>query len=523
MIGAAVCAALVAAPIASFGAVKSWNTGIGNWSAGGNWSPAGVPAAGDVVNIGAHAAAENAAVSLTAVGSVASVALTDGMTLRTLTGSLGVNGSTQISGQNIVGLTTYSSTLRIENGAAPHDFSTVGLTAGQFARVTLEDDAALIISGAASFADDAELSGRGTVTFTGAAARVLSNDGLIYAGVGGLTLHQSGVGELDLDGDNGNGTVVADVTGGTTLTVTGTELADAFSGDIQIGPNSILDMDFANGWTADSSSSITVTAAAAMLPPAYLDGGDVVLAGDVSVTGVAGRLRVLANATLNSTLAVTVGTGDQLAFDDEAQINGGDFNVGSDGLLSFWGETTVENGVFNTAGTGQVSFNGLTTWNGGVTFNGRAEQNGDATVSGTTTINADQFDMDGSAASPTERDVNAGLVINADQVGATAANSFAGVFNIGGGLFNRLTINLTNPVDAWVMSGEMNFSGVAGLYFTRVGGSRMIVTGELNISDANIDIAAPRDAHRRQRHQLRRPRLGPATERIGRHRLQRHV
>ena len=215
----------------------------------------------------------------------------------------------------------------------------------------------MIVSGLASLGVDTQLTGRGTVTFTGALDRVLSNDGLIAAGVGGLTLLQSGIGEFDLDGDSGDGQLIAEITGGTTLHITGTELADAFSGDIAIGPNSILDMDFANGWTADSSSSITVTAAAAMLSPAYLDGGDVVLAGDVSVTGVEGRLRVLANATLNPTLAVTIGTGDQLAFDDEAQVNGGDYSVGAGGLLSFWGETAVEGGAFThrrDSGTGQL-------------------------------------------------------------------------------------------------------------------------------------------------------------------------
>ena len=252
-------------------------------------------------------------------------------------------------------------------------------------------------------------------------------------------------------------------------------------------------MDFANGWTADSSSSITVTAAAAMLPPAYLDGGDVVLAGDVSVTGVDGGLRVLANATLNPTLVVSIGAGDHLAFDDEAQIDGGDYSVGSGGLLSFWGETTVEGGAFTTAGTGQVSFNGPTTWNGGATFNGRAEQNGDAAVSGATTINADVFDMDGSGASAAEWDVTAGLVINADQIGATAANHFGGVIDVGGGAFSTLTVNLTDPLDSWQMGGEMNLSGVSGLYFTRVAGSRMIVTGDLNVSNANINIAADVD------------------------------
>ena len=82
VVGAVAWAAIAGGARDSFAVVKSWNTGIGNWSNAAHWSPAGVPVAGDVVNIGAHAAAENSAVSLTANGSVASVAVTDGMTLR---------------------------------------------------------------------------------------------------------------------------------------------------------------------------------------------------------------------------------------------------------------------------------------------------------------------------------------------------------------------------------------------------------------------------------------------------------
>ena len=98
--------------------------------------------------------------------------------------------------------------------------------------------------------------------------------------------------------------------------------------------------------------------------------------------------------------------------------------------------------------------------------------------------------MDGSAASAAEWDMSAGLVINADQIGATAANHFGGVIDVGGGAFSTLTVNLADPLDSWQMGGEMNLSGISGLYFTRVAGSRMVVTGDLNVSDANINIAA---------------------------------
>lgn len=51
-LGLAIILALAcSSAIVAEAATHSWNVGNGNWSVAGNWSPVGVPGAGDTVNI----------------------------------------------------------------------------------------------------------------------------------------------------------------------------------------------------------------------------------------------------------------------------------------------------------------------------------------------------------------------------------------------------------------------------------------------------------------------------------------
>ena len=111
-----------------------------------------------------------------------------------------------------------------------------------------------------------------------------------------------------------------------------------------------------------------------------------------------------------------------------------------------------------------------------------------AIVSAMTTIDADQFNMDGIGGG-TIWDVNAAFTVNADQIDSTD-NEFEGVIDVAGPLANRLTLNLTDPTAAWQMMGTMHLSGAAGIYVTRVAGSKMEVGGTINIDDSNANIAA---------------------------------
>ena len=491
IVAVVVCIATSTAGSIASAAVKSWAVASGPWTAGGNWSPVGVPGAADDVLIGPHINASNETVTLSADASVDSVTLTDGMTLRTSTSHLSVAGATQISGQNIVGPSTFAARLRVENGALGTDFTTENLSLSNFGRATLESGASMLVTGVATIGADATLSGNGALYLSKNSGTALSNDGRLEATASGLTIYQTANGRIDLDGVGGQALVVVSSGGGNGLEINGDQLTDAFGGDIEMGSNSLLGMNLTNGWSADSSSSLTVTGSGD-LPTSVVDGNPLDWAGVLTVTGNHGRLRFDADVTLAAATVVHVNGDDELEFAEATEIEGGDYNLANGAELRFSGDTTIAGGTFSTSGvaanSGLVSFLGPSNWQGAVTLSGRSRVNGMAVVSGATTINADQFDMDGTGG-VTLWDLNAALTVNADQIDATT-NSFDGVIDVGGDGFSRLTVNLTNPADAWQMMGTMNLTGISALYFTRVGGSRMEVGGTLNVSDANINIAA---------------------------------
>ena len=249
-------------------------------------------------------------------------------------------------------------------------------------------------------------------------------------------------------------------------------------------------MNLTNGWSAGSSSSLTVTGSGD-LPTSVVDGNPLDWAGVLTVTGNHGRLRFDADVTLATATMVHVNGDDELEFAEATEINGGAYNVAAGAEVRFNGDTIVAGGAFNTAGvapsSGIVSFYGPSDWQGNVSLSGRSRVHGMAFVSAATTIDADQFNMDGSGG--TIWDVNAAFTVNADLIDSTD-NSFDGVIDVAGGLSNRLTLNLTDPTAAWQMMGTMHLSGGAGIYIIRVAGSKMEVGGAINIDDSNVNIAA---------------------------------
>lgn len=488
---ATACAAAFASAPRSHAAVKSWSGGNGNWNTAGNWSPVGVPGAADDILIGPHINAANETVFLNAVTAADSLTITDGMTFRTSTGSLAVAGTTQVGGQNIFGPSTFASRLRIENGVGGTDFSTDNLSLSNFGRATLEDAASMIVHGVATIGADSSISGNGSIYFAADSGAVLVNDGRIEAGVGGLTLYQTGNGRFNLDGNLANGELVVNSGGGNGLIFHGDQLTDSFSSDITMSANSLLEMNFTNGWSAGSSSSLLVVGAG-NLPTSIVDGGDLDWAGQINVTGDHGRLRFDSAVTLAAATVANVNADDELEFAGATEITGGDYNLANGAELRFTDDTIVGGGTFATSGvansSGRVSFLGPSTWQGAVTLSGRSRVAGMAIVAATTTIDADQFDMDG-AGGGTIWDVNAALTVNADQIDETT-DSFDGVLDVSGGPASRLTLNLADPAAAWQMNGTLDLVGGSPLYYTRIAGSRMNVGGTINVSDSNVAIAA---------------------------------
>lgn len=469
---------------------RSWNTANGVWSNAANWSPAGVPAVGDIAMIGNLAGVQDNTVFADQDVTVGGIVITDEMALQTEGHFFTVLGDTVLDGD----LTR----LNINDTGPGVDFITQSLSvSGANARVIL-DDATVRVNFQFTLGPGSELSGLfpsdGLVSFAGADGVTFINGGRVVAGSGHLSFVQTGGGLYDLDGPLGNGELRLTGELGSSMAINGQGLSDPFSGTITLGADAVLQMNLGDGWEADASSTIVATTFAAD-SVSRLGGDAVRLAGAINVNNVA-HLNVAADATLASTANVTIDDGARLDFDmlSNTIVEGGNYTVGQGGLLSFRGVTTIQGGVFNTAGVddgqGEIHFDGPTTWAGNVTINGRARQNGDARVTAPTVVNAALFDMSGED-NHTNWDVESALVINASDTSVEAFDFFEGVMNIGGGALSKLTINFDGSAQqAWIMAGELNLAGSPSFFVQRIAGSPISLGGTVNISDSKVEIAS---------------------------------
>ncbi len=516
---------------------RSWNTDTGDWSIDSNWSPIGVPQSNDGAFIGNLPVAANGFVALYQDDSVAGVQVSHGATLQ-VAGShkLTVQGDTTVS----------DAVLRLDGTFSPNivNYETNNLTITDGAVIwmrlsgVLQVDTKFTIDESSVLGKDTADYDNGFVRLTGT-GEVLQNDGLI-APDGSITIDVTAGGRLDLDGDLGGGSILLST--GEQLTINGGVLNDSFSASIDIGENGNLTMNVDEPWLADSSSQIRFpNNTLAQLDYASLNGADVTVGGNFLVGDNAGFIvaQLNANATFVSGANLTIFQGDllettgetvveggnfliqdsgELEMNGRSTIGGGSFTIDANGRIDMNDEALVEGGTFTIAENGAVDFNGPTTIQGGtfisltdnpgfdtsvalegetlytgdVTFTGNTRQLGDARVGLSSVINAEVFDMDGAdAVSPTTWDINAATIINATRIeGGIGSNpSFDGTINVSGSIVNRLTINLSDPSEAWMMGGTMNLTGNVLFYVTRLAGSPVNVTGDLNAS-SRVVIAA---------------------------------
>jgi hypothetical protein len=475
----------------TFAADKVW-TALSNgfWSTATNWSPNGGPGAADTVYLGNLPAIENTDAILNQDEFAHEVHITDGMTLGTGHHQMTVFGDTYISGFNLVpigmgGVAHNHSRIFVRRGVGTDDYDTDNLFVTDEGRVRLYQGGILEVDETLSVDSSSDVVGNGIINFVDAGI-VYDNNGILEARNDGLVLNVLNGGSLDLDGTTGNGRLLMEYQF-RDLTVNGGTLADSFSGEITIDGDSTLQMNLDAPWEADANSEIYFgyNTNGISSGPAVIDGVEVTIGGLAQAPfGTHGRID--APVTFATTANVAVLQNARLEMNGTVDIDGGHFDVGEDAELDFDGATRVNGGTFSTfsnlSAEGAVNFNGMTEWAGVATVSGIARQNGDADVDGPTTINAGILDMDG--AGNTTWDVGNGLTINAAGVDSTISNSFDGVINIGGGFLPKLTINLDDPADHWTMAGELNLSGLAVVPFsiTRVAGSHMRVTGDLNVS-----------------------------------------
>jgi len=484
----------------AFGQFRDWQTGNGDWSLGGNWTPNGVPMSTETARIGNHANAQNDFVYLDQNDSVAGLQITDGMGLYLDGFQLFVNGNTTISGENFDDPVNYASRLIVAAGAAATEFQTNNLTLSNGGHFDVEAGAIARILGELSTQDGCGIYAEGIIHFHLNGVRAFNNNSIIQVMGPSLTLNQFGTAQIDLDGTSGAGWVHVGAYGTHQFNVVGTSLTDAFSSEIVLSPGHTLNMALSSGWGTDASSEIRAFGGGEDYPdPSIITGGEFTLGGGMSVTGFEGHLRVQAETTIVNSADVLVGETDRMTFENDVDIDGGLFTVSQGGQLHFDADTQLDGGSFTTAGDtftdGGVVFGGHTVWSGNVTIDGAARQNGNAVVLAHSVIDAIEFDMDGGGGvAPTSWDVNASLVVNAERIdqvsGGSDVGTFHGTMNVSGGILSRFTFNAAEPDDYWVMAGTMNLTGDAVLVPTRVAGSRMHVTGDLDIVSGQVQISS---------------------------------
>ncbi|MEQ8846478.1 hypothetical protein [Botrimarina sp.] len=473
-------------PCLSHAADKQWIGGDGNWSTNLDWSPFGVPGLGDTARLGSIGFVADQTVTVDGQFSVGGVELSDGMVLNTGPGRLVVQGDTTISGAMTTGVN--QTELRVQNGASAIDFDTDTLSISQGAQVQmlggrLDVDQQLLIGFGPS-----RLFGSGTVVL-GGAGTALRNDGEIAA-ILGLTIQSVGGGAIDLDGVGGGGRVLA-TTGSTSLVFSGGTLTDDFSGDMEIIGGGSIAMNLSSPWAIDSNGLIRFTRNVGDPGAAILSGVAVGIVGDVEVDEDAYG-RVTAATTFVAGASTSIAADGVLELDGSSDVAGGSFALDQRGLLQFDGATTVSGGQFTTAtrrlNAGMVLFAGPTTWGGGeTTINGAARQQGAATVGSPHAIAGGLLDLDGETGG-TVWTINNSLTLNLDSIADGITDRFDGVMNVGG-LFGGLSLNLAEPDAGWEMSGTLNLTGFGVAPITRVAGSAVTITGDVNV-DGGAGIAA---------------------------------
>ena len=471
--------------------IRHWNSQVaGDWSNAANWSPIGVPGAGDFALIGSLPGVQNHDSYLDADRTINGMIITDGMRVHLEGHSLQSTLDTLVSGLNDF---SSASLLDINQGGT---FTTRDLIVEDEGGISLRNNSTLNVNRALSLESGTFMSAAGVINLNRNGPNSFVNGGDIRVWNGDLTINQLGTGLIDLDGTQGSGNFAVGLGNyEDVLTINGTQLADSFSGNLRIETGGILNMNLSGGWTADANSQIDILDSGNGLSKARIQGGPLTLAGTVNVfrSETAGSDFAATTGQFGSAVAiqesasVDISADSTLEFAGSTTINGGNFTLGQKAKLNFSGATTILGGEFSTQSSSQfdgvINFNGPTLWNGTVNIDGIARQTGDASVTGTTTINAGALDMDGLSGS-TSWTIAGRAVVNASRINSLG-NEFFGEINIGGGFLHRLTMNLDNP---WLMAGNLNLTGDNNFFVSRYAGSRMWVYKNLNLVSGRAQI-----------------------------------
>ncbi len=458
---------------------RDWNTRWGDWSDPANWTPALLPGPTNIARIGNLPEAHTADLALDNNANILGLQIYNGMRLQTNGHPMVVIGDTLITGSS-----TRGSALQVQNNT----FTTRDILNQRRLRI---DSGVINVVRLLETDTNSVLFGGGVVNFLGDSGVVFRNDGRVSTnGSPMITLNQLGNGLMDLDGSTGDGRVRLVSLDGD-MTVNGTELADGFSGSIQVSFGQTLDMNLSSGWTADANSEVELIGGP---EPTSIQGTNWTFNGTMEVVSDTfqgpGDHQILAPTIVGSSAEIFIESENELEFDNTT-LDGGTFSLEKDANLVFAGGTLIESANFSTfsnnSSDGAVELAGITIWEGPVNADGIIRQTGTSTVNGLSHVNTGVFDMDGNGG--THWNIHHVFSLNTTSVDSTISNSFDGTFNIAG-IFGRLAVELEDPLARWTMAGEMNLNNLLPGTAVRLSGSPIDVTGNVNLLGGSIRVTS---------------------------------
>ena len=461
-----VAALVIATSIANEAAAISWddagNSASKLWDDNGNWNPDGDPDNQDVF-IGDLPTAANDTTLIDRFYSINSLTITNGADVVNSTDNgatndfeLIVNGHTSVSG-------TGSSIILF--GGDPDGLDTNTLEIGSGGSVILnshtsQGTAVVEVDGGTGAADFDMLAG-GTLTGTGridlesslaSATVVMSNSGSIIANTapaffglapaaGTLQITANDV-DARFDWD-GTGAGVLQANGNQTLDIDVNPGNDAFSGTMNLGTGSNIDI--ANAWTLDSGTINANTPAFGLIIPPNdpLPG---------PAAHIAGASWTMSGGNINID-----DRWDSLQFDSAMTTTGG----------------TIAN-------TGTVIFNNTTTIGAGTDFQMLGGDSKLTVADGAiVTINDADFNLDGTEGAGNITTIGLGALLDINLAAAAADDSYGHTINLNGGELDVVNSATTTP---WAIfsSGVINAGGGAA---STLDGDNLTIFGTVNIDN----------------------------------------
>jgi hypothetical protein len=472
---------------------RLWNVFDGNWSTAGNWSPSGVPGAGDTVNIfGTDGVSRTITYDYTGgavtLGSLA-IDLTNGTPTDTETLSMSANNLTAgfeyvgYSGLGSNGSGTFNQSGGVNTITVTNLY--LGLNATDTGYYNLSGTGSVVNSG--SSGEIVGYSGTGYFTQSGGSNSITANGSALYLGynsnsTGTYTLNSGSI-------TMGTVGVIANQFVGYGTGSSGTFTQNGGTNNVFNGSASLY-----LAYSSNSSGSYTLAAGALNTGTEYVGFGGTGIftqTGGTNTSGAVGGISIgqsagstgsytMSGGTLSSASAEYVGNQGNGTFNQSGGLN--ITTAGVDPVYLGYSGTAGAVGTYYLSGTGALS-------PGGSEYVGYGSEGDFYQSGGTNTLSLTLYVGYSSGVNGTYTLSGTGILIA--HANETIGQGGVGVFNQTGGVNTLTGTNSINLGSSLVASGTYNLSGGSATVGGNVnlGITTSVGVGVLNVSGGTLNVA----------------------------------